>query len=78
MGNKSKCNLVASETVLFQWENGKPVPINDVLHVPVLGMNLISISILWDKGYDVLLRGAQVLLKHKDWSSPITIGVRSS
>ncbi|KAH9291809.1 hypothetical protein KI387_043002 [Taxus chinensis] len=77
MGNLSKLNPVGKGTVQFQRENGKIVPLHDVLHVPGLGMNLISVSVLQDKGYNVLFRGTHVLIKHKDWKSPITIGVRS-
>lgn len=40
-------------------------------------MNLIFVSVLQDKGYDVIFRGVHVLIKHKDWKSPIAIGVRS-
>ena len=32
--------------ILFWRESGKSIPIHDVLHVPGLGMNLISVSIL--------------------------------
>lgn len=53
------------------------ISLHDVLHVPGLGMNLISVFVLPDKGYNVLFRGAHVLIKHKDWKSPIAIGFRS-
>ena len=46
MGNLSKLNPVGKGTVQFQRENGKIIPLHDVLHVPGLGMNLISISVL--------------------------------
>ena len=77
MGNLSKLNLVWKGTIQFQRENGKIIPLHNVLHVPGLGMNLISISVLLDRGYNVLFRGTNLLIKHKDWKSPITIGVRS-
>ena len=48
-----------------------------MLHVPSLGINLISISILQDRGYNILFRGTNVLIKHNDWKSLINIGVRS-
>ena len=46
-------------------------------HVPRLGMNLISLSVLQDRGYNVLFRGTHLLIKHKYWKSLITIRVRS-
>jgi len=41
-------------------------------------MDFISISILYDKGYNVLFRKAHVLIKLKDWKSSIAIGVRNN
>ena len=78
MGNLSKLNTVGKGTIQFQRENGNIIPVHDVLHVPGLGMNLIFVFVLWDRGYNVLFRGTRVLIKHKDWKSPITIRVRSS
>ena len=46
MGNLFKLNSVGKGTVQFQRENGKIIPLHDVLYVPGLGMNLISISVL--------------------------------
>ena len=48
-----------------------------MLHIPCLGMNFIYVFVLQDRGYNLLFRGTNVLIKHKDWKSPITIGVRS-
>jgi len=53
MGNKSKYNLVARGTVLFWRENGKPIPIHDALHMPILGKNLICLSILKGMRYSL-------------------------
>ena len=66
MGNLSKLNPVGKGIVQLQRENGKIIPLHDVLHVPGLGMNLISVSVLQDRGYNVLFRGTNVLIKHKD------------
>ena len=46
MGNLSKLNPVGKGTVQFQRENGKIIPLHDVLHVPGLGMNLIYVFVL--------------------------------
>ena len=77
MGNLSKLNPIGKGIVQFQRENGKIIPLHDVLHVSGLGMNLISVSVLQDRGYNVLFRGTNVLIKHKDWKSPIKFLVRS-
>jgi len=44
MGNKAKCTLVGRGTIAFQTESGKRLCATNVLHVPRLGMNLLSVS----------------------------------
>ena len=66
MGNLSKLNLVGKGTIQFQRENGKIIPLYDVLYVLGLGTNLIAVYVLQDRGYNVLFRGTYVLIKHKD------------
>jgi len=66
MGNLSKLNPVGKGTVQFLRENVKIILVHDVLHVPGLGMNLIFVSVLQDRGCNVLFRGTNVLIKHKD------------
>jgi hypothetical protein len=39
--------------VRFQRESGKPLSINDVLFVPGLTKNMMYVSSLEDKGYEV-------------------------
>ena len=47
-------------TVLFQRESGKPLSFVDVLYVPRLTKNLISVSTLEDKRYHVTFRDNRV------------------
>ena len=44
MGNSTKCTPVRRGSVVFQTEAGTSVKVTYVLHVPGLGMNLISVS----------------------------------
>ena len=53
MGNKTKCTPVGKGTVAFQTEAGDSLGATNVFHVPRLGMNLLSLSQLQHKGYDV-------------------------
>ena len=53
MGNKAKCNPVGRGTIIFQTKAGNKIQTTNVLHVPGLGMNLLSVSQLQNKGYDV-------------------------
>ena len=49
MGNKAKCTLVRRGTVAFQRESGKNISFADVLHMPGMDKNMISILMLQDK-----------------------------
>ena len=53
MGNNAKCTPVGRGTIVFQTEAGEQLQATNVLHVPGLGMNLLSVSQLQNKGYDV-------------------------
>ena len=44
MGNKAKCTPIRRGTVTFQTEDGNKIRATNVLHVPGLGMNLLSVS----------------------------------
>jgi hypothetical protein len=50
-------------TVSFQREYGKPLRFSDVLYVLGLTKNLISISTLEDKGYEVTFRKGKVFIR---------------
>jgi hypothetical protein len=40
-------------TITFQRELGKPFQLKNVMHVPGLKKNLVSVAMLENKGYDV-------------------------
>ena len=65
--------------VLFQRESAKPLSFVDVLYVPRLTKNLISISTIEDKGFQVKFRDHRVYIKPKgsDRSLDWVIGIRS-
>ena len=52
-------------TVSFERESGKPLSFADVLYVPGLTKNLISVSTLEDKGYQVKFRDHRVYIRPK-------------
>ena len=51
----------------FQGESGASTNASDALHVPRLGMNLILVSQLQDKGYDIHFLGKKVYVKYPSW-----------
>ena len=66
-------------TVSFQRESGKPLSFADVLYVSGVTKNLISVSTLEDKGYQVKFRDHRVYIRPKgsDRSLDRVIGIRS-
>ena len=66
-------------TISFERESSKPLNFSDVLYVPGLTKNLISISTLEDKGYQVKFRDHRVYIRPKglDRSLDRVIGKRS-
>jgi hypothetical protein len=78
LGTHAKCGVEGVGTVRFQLESGGSLEVVDVLYVPELRRNLLSVSALEDKGYAVLFQNGQVFM-HSEGASPdttINIGVR--
>eukprot|EP00253_Pinus_taeda_P003157 PITA_03157 len=78
MGNKAKCTPVGKGTIVFQTNTRERFQATNVLHVPGLGMNLIFISQLQSKGYDVFFIKEKVYVKHPSWKNKVQIGIRSN
>ena len=56
LGDESIVKVVGIGTVSFQRESLPPLAVSEVLYVPGL-KNLISVSTIEDKGYEVTFRG---------------------
>jgi len=65
-------------TVDFQREPGASTNDTKVLHVSRLGMNLISVSQLQDRGYDVHFVKKKVFVKHPSSKRVRQMGVQSN
>lgn len=78
MGNKAKCTLVGRGIVVFKTKAGEQLRATNVLHVPGLGMNLLSISELQNKGYDVFFIKEKVYAKHLSRKGKAQIRIRSN
>ena len=74
MGNKAKCTPVGKGTIVFQTESGERFHATNVLHVPGLGMNLLSMSQPQGKGYDVYFIKEKVYVKHLSWKKKCRLG----
>ena len=78
MGNKAKCTPIGRGIVVFQIEARDRLRATNVLHVPGLGMNLIYVSQLQNKGYDVFFITVKVYFKHLSWKNKAQIGIKSN
>ena len=63
-GDEGRYNVTGIGTITFQREYGSPLRLADVLYVPGLMRNLVSIALLEDRGYDDIFRKGKVFLRH--------------
>ena len=54
MGDDGRYSATGIGTISFERESDKPFVLKEVMHVPGLKKNLISVAMLEDKGYDVV------------------------
>ena len=64
MGNDEKYSVSSVDMVTFQREHGARLILTDVKYVPGLKRNLVSITMLEDRGYDVVFGKGKVFLRH--------------
>eukprot|EP00253_Pinus_taeda_P014532 PITA_14532 len=62
LGDDRVVRAVGVGTLTFQRESKPPLKVTEVLYVPGIRKNLISVSALQDRGYEVLFRRGQVLM----------------
>jgi hypothetical protein len=76
-GNDSVVKVFGSGTISFQRQSLSPMLVRDLLYVPSLKKNLISVSTIDDRGYEVLFHDGKVLLypKGSSISSAKVIGI---
>ena len=56
MGDDVRYSATSIGTITFERESGNPFLLKNVMHVPGLKKNLVSVSMLEDKGYDVVFQ----------------------
>ena len=76
MGDDGKYRVLGEGMVVFQREHGAPLTLTDVNYVPGLKKNLVSITMLEDKGYDVVFSKGKVFLRHIGTRQTKRIGIR--
>ena len=76
MGNDGRYSATGIGTITFQRELGKPFQLKNVMHVPGLKKNLVSVAMLEDRGYDVVFSSGIAYLRHKATGQVKKIGIR--
>ena len=76
MDDDGRYSATGIGTISFERESGKPFVLKEVMHVPGLKKNLISVAMLEDKGYDVVFSEGKAFLRSKETGETQRIGVR--
>ena len=76
MGDDGRYSATGIGTISFERESGKPFILKDVMHVPGLKKNMISVAMLEDKGYDVVFSEGKAFLRSNTIRETQKIGVR--
>ena len=64
MGDDGRYSVSGVGMVAFQREHGAPLTLTDVMYVPRLKKNLVSVTMLEEKGYDVVFSKGKEFLRH--------------
>ena len=63
-------------TITFERDSGNPFLLKDVMHVPGLNKNLVSVTMLEDRGYEVVFSEGKAFLRHKTTGQTKMIEIR--
>ena len=76
LGDNSTYLVKGTGTVTLHLSQGQVLCLQDVLYVPNLKKNLVSISAMEDKGFNVAFIDGKVRIWKKSFKEAITIGFR--
>ena len=76
MGGDGWYSATGIGTITFHRDSSKPFKLKNVIHVPDLEKNLVSVSMLEDRGYDVFFSERKVFLRHKSTGQAKKIWIR--
>ena len=76
MGDDRQYNATRIGTITFYRQLGKPFQLKDVMHVPSLKKNLVSVAMLEYRGYDVVSSEGKAFLRHKTIGQAKRIGIQ--
>eukprot|EP00253_Pinus_taeda_P029089 PITA_29089 len=76
MGDDGKYSVTGLGTITFRRVHGAPLTLKNVMYVLGLKKNLISITILGERGYDVIFSKGKAFLRHIAMGQVKKIGFR--
>lgn len=76
LGDDRRYNATQIGTITFKREFGSPIRLKDVMFVPGLKKNIISIAVLEDHGYDVIFNKGKAFMRNIAIGKVKQIGVR--
>ena len=62
MGDDGRYSAISIGTITFGRESGNLFLLNNIMHVPGLKKNLVSVTMLEDRGYDVVFSEGKAFL----------------
>ena len=75
MGNDRWYSAIGIGTITFQRESSKPFQLKFVMHVPGFKKKLVSVAMLEDRCYDVVLIEGKAFSQHKTIGQAKKIGI---
>ena len=76
LGDDGRYSVIGIGTISFQRASGKLFHFKYVMHVPGFKKNLVSDTMLEDRGYDVFFSEEKVFLRHKATGQAKKVGIR--
>ena len=76
MGDDGKYSAAGIGTITFERESCEPFILKYVMYVPGMKKNLVSVTMLEDRGYDVVFSDGKVFMRHKTIGQSKRIGIR--
>ena len=75
MGDEGRHSATRIGTITFYRQLGKPFQLKYVMYVPGLNKNLVAVTMLEDRGYDVVFIEGKYFLRHKIMGKAKRIGI---
>ena len=66
MGNSRSSSVIGKGKVLLELTSGKALALKDVLHVPNIRWNLVSVSVLGKEGVKIMFESNKIMLTKND------------